>query len=140
MVIVDTSIWIEFFRRNGDPAAKLALGHLIKNREASFCGPVKMELLGGVSASRQQAFAQKLKLFPTVPEKSDFWIQSAGNYSQLRSAGVTAPWNDILISTIARHSGFRIYAADNHFAIMAPILGLQLYTPGPGGTFQPESL
>lgn len=138
MVIVDTSIWIELFRRDGDPAAKLALGHLIKSRKASLCGPVKMEILGGVVSSRQQAMRQKLDLYPFVPENGGIWTRSAENYSQLRAAGITAPWNDILISTIALASDFRIYAADKHFQLMAPILGLRLYKPGPGGTFQPE--
>lgn len=138
MVIVDTSIWIELFRRDGDPAAKLALGHLIKSRKAGLCGPVKMETLGGVVTSRQKALRQKLDLYPFVPENGDIWTQCAENYSRLRASGITAPWNDILISTIALASGSRIYTADNHFQLMAPIIGLRLYKPGPGGTFQPE--
>jgi hypothetical protein len=49
-----------------------------------------------------------------------------------------APWNDILVATLALSAGCRVFAVDAHFTNMAPVLGLRLYIPGYGGQFQPE--
>lgn len=139
MVIVDTSVWIEFFRKDGDPMAKLAVGHLVRSHEAALCGPIEMEILGGVRTEYQPSMIDKLALYPSIAQGSKLWTSAAGNFSRLRAAGITAPWNDILIATIALAANFRIYSIDQHFPLMAPILGLRLYTPGYSGTFRPEN-
>ena len=44
---------------------------------------------------------------------------------------------DVLTATIAIADDLRVYATDQHFARIAEITGLQLYTPGYGGKFAP---
>jgi len=47
MVIIDTSAWVDFFRRDGDLTTKLAVKGLLDAFEGALCGPVEMEFLGG---------------------------------------------------------------------------------------------
>ena len=56
----------------------------------------------------------------------------------LRDAGLSLPWNDILIAALALRKGLRVYARDVHFDAMERALGLRLYRLGPGGSYAPD--
>ncbi len=47
MVLVDSSVWIEAGRREGSLEHKVGLENLLASYEAAWCGPVKLEVLGG---------------------------------------------------------------------------------------------
>ncbi|MEO0416026.1 MAG: PIN domain-containing protein [Verrucomicrobiota bacterium] len=139
MVIVDTSAWIEFFRRDGDLLAKLAVKALIDEFEATLCGPVEMEFLGGARPHEKAEIAEAFDIMPYVTNDQKLWRKAAGVYAQLRKSGLTVPWNDVLIATIAKEKLYRVYSVDKHFTSMAKILpDLILYEPGYNGMFNPE--
>ncbi|MEM7699729.1 MAG: PIN domain-containing protein [Verrucomicrobiota bacterium] len=138
MVIVDTSAWIEFFRRDGDLKVKLAVKALLDEYEAGLCGPVEMEFLGGAFPHERPRIQARFEVISYLANDQKIWRQAATNYSKLRSEGLTAPWNDILIATITLESGHRIYAVDRHFEMMADHLPLRLYEPGYNGGFAPD--
>ena len=54
MVLVDSSVWIEALRRDGNVHVKVALESLLQEYEATFCGPVKLEVLGGARKQDRQ--------------------------------------------------------------------------------------
>ncbi|TVP78649.1 MAG: PIN domain nuclease [Puniceicoccaceae bacterium] len=139
MVLIDTSAWIEFFRRDGDPAVKLAMQALIEALEATLCGPVEMEFLGGALPHERRRIQSRFDILPYLSNDQKIWRQAATHYATLRSQGITVPWNDVLVATLALHHNYRTYAVDRHFEIMATHLGLRLYTPGYNGAFEPES-
>jgi len=139
MVLVDTSAWIELHRRDGDPAVKLAVRGLLDEFEATLCGPVEMEYLGGANPGERDRLQAWCGVLPYLRNDQKIWRKAARNFSLLRQHGITAPWNDVLIATLALEAGCRVYAVDKHFTAMAPIIGLPLYQPGYGGSFNPES-
>ncbi len=138
LVIVDTSAWIEAHRRDGSPAVKLAVRGLLDEFEAALCGPVEMEYLGGARPEERERLQAWCNVLPYVRNDQKLWRKTAANFSLLKKNGVTAPWNDVLIATIALENGCRVYAADKHFTAMAPLLGFHLYQPGYGGSYNPE--
>jgi len=139
MVLIDTSAWIEFFRRDGSPAVKLAMKALVEELEATLCGPVEMEFLGGARPHERQRIQSRFDLLPYLNNDQKIWREAATNYASLRSDGVTAPWNDVIIATLAIREGCRTYAVDRHFDLMSQHLGLRLYTPGYNGSFAADS-
>jgi len=139
MVIVDTSAWIEFFRRDGDPAVKLAMKALVEELEATLCGPVEMEFLGGARPHERPRIQSRFEILPYLSNNQKIWREAATHYATLRGEGLTIPWNDVLIATLAIGQGYRVYAVDHHFEAMARHLDLQLYTPGYNGSFACES-
>ncbi|WP_353566424.1 PIN domain-containing protein [Haloferula sargassicola] len=139
MVIVDTNAWIELFRRSGDPSVKLAMGHLVKAGEAYMSGPVLMELISGARPDDLPRLKNSLRAYPMAQDPQRLWIDAGSNYSHLRAHGITVPREDVLIATVALFHRCRVYSSDSHFPAIAPILGLRLYTPGPGGTFVPDN-
>ncbi len=138
MVLVDTSAWIEFFRRDGKLETKLAVRGLLDKYEATLCGPVEMEFLGGALPKEKTRLLSWFNILPYVRNNQKIWRQAADTYSLLRQGGLTVPWNDALIATITLGQACRVFANDKHFTAMAPILGLRLYEPGYGGMFNPD--
>lgn len=138
MVIIDTSAWIEFFRRDGDPAVKLAMRTLIEELEATLCGPVEMEFLGGARPHECQRIQRRFDILPYLNNDQKIWREAATHYATLRGKGVTVPWNDVLIATLTLRQNCRAYAVDQHFESMAKHLGLRLYKPGYNGSFATE--
>jgi len=139
MVIIDTSAWVEFFRRNGDLRVKLAVKGLLDAFEGALCGPVEMEFLGGARPEEMETIRGWFGLIPYVRNNQEIWRVAAGNYATLKAAGLTIPWNDILIASIAMEHDLRVYAHDKHFQLMSEKLGVRLYTPGYNGMFHPET-
>ena len=138
MVLVDTSVWIEGHRLQGDPSVKLALRGLLDAFEATLCGPAELEFLGGARREERERLRAWCSIVPYLRNDQRLWRKAADHYADLRQHGLTIPWNDALIATLALDADCRVYAVDKHFTAMAPLLGLRLYTPGYAGTFRPE--
>jgi hypothetical protein len=140
MVIVDTSAWIEMHRLKGNAAVKLAVRGLLDEFQAALCGPVEMEFLGGARPNERERLQAWCNILPYIRSDQKIWRKTAINFAILKSSGCTAPWNDVLIATIAMENGCSVYAVDSHFTAMAGILpSLRLYHPGCGGTYNPAS-
>lgn len=138
LVLVDTSAWIELHRKDGNPAVKYAVRGLLDEFEAALCGPVEMEYLGGARPAERERLQAWCNILPYIRNDQKIWRKAATNFSLLKSKGITAPWNDVLIATIAVEAECRVYAVDKHFTAMAPVLNLHLYQPGYGGMYNPD--
>jgi predicted nucleic acid-binding protein len=138
MVLVDTSAWIEFFRRDGNPGGKLAMKSLVESLEATLCGPVEMEFLGGASPHERPRIQSRFDILPYLKNDQKIWREAALNYTTLRTAGITIPWNDVLVSSIALRENCRVYSIDHHFEAVSQHLDLKLYEPRYNGSFRPE--
>jgi len=136
MVLVDSSVWIEATRRKGDLAVKVALEALLEEYEAAWCGPVKLEVLGGARAEERRKLEFWFDVIPYREMCDAQWDAAKRNAWRLRDEGVSVPWNDVLIATLALDWDMRVYAQDRHFEAMAPLLGLSLYAPGYGGRYE----
>jgi predicted nucleic acid-binding protein len=139
MVIVDTSAWVEFFRRQGDPSVKLAVKGLLDAYEATLCGPVEMEFLGGARPEEKDRIQSWFGIVPYARNDQKIWRKAATLYSRMNGKGFKVPWNDALIACITIEKGCRVYAVDKHFEAMSRFAGLRLYHPGYNGSFNPES-
>ena len=138
MVLVDSSVWIEAARRQGDVAVKAALRALLDEYEAAWCSAVKLEVLGGARAEERRALAAWFACIPYVECRESDWEAAVALAWRLRDGGLTVPWNDLLIATMAQQRDLRLYARDAHFEAMALKTTLLLYRPGYGGRFEPE--
>ena len=139
MVLVDSSCWIEASRKNGSIEVKAAVQGLLDEFEALLCGPVELEVLGGARADERAKLQKYFNILPYRSSDHKIWRQAMTTSWKLRDAGVTTPWNDTIIATIACQYDYRIYSIDKHFPMMAEILGFKLYTPGYGGRYNPEN-
>jgi predicted nucleic acid-binding protein len=136
MVLVDSSVWIEAARRNGSREIKSGVEGLLEEYQAAVCGLVWLEVLGGARPAERQRLWMYFTALPRVVTPESTWDQAALNAAKLRDHGITVPWSDLLVATVAVSNDVRVYACDQHFTLMAPHLGILLYEPGYGGRYQ----
>jgi len=127
MVLVDTSIWVDFFR-NPSASGNATLEGLIKGQNrVAICGIVLQEILQGIRD--QQSFEttrQRLLFLPFLDSGREVHILAASLYRDLRRTGITIPSTDVLIAAIAIHHGFQLMTGDTHFLDIAAHSNLQL--------------
>lgn len=139
MVLIDSSIWIEALRREGRLDVKLALEGLLEEYEAAWCGPVKLEVLGGARRQDRKVLEEHFVSIPYCPMTDAAWDSAKTLAWRLRDKGCIAPWNDILIASLSIKADCRIYAVDKHFDLMHRAgAGIRLYQPGYGGKYNPH--
>ena len=138
MVLVDSSVWIEAARRQGDLATKVALRALLDEYEAAWCSPVKLEVLGGARREERRALELFFGVLPYVECREAEWDAAKALAWRSREAGHTLPSNDLLISATAGARGWRVFSRDAHFAALAGLGGATLYRPGYGGSYQAD--
>ncbi|MDD5260276.1 MAG: PIN domain-containing protein [Methylacidiphilales bacterium] len=136
MVLVDSCVWIEASRERGDLHVKLALRALLDEYEAAYCGPVKLEVLGGARNEKRKALSYFFEAVPYLAMPEIIWDDAKNISWRLRDAGQAIPWNDILIACIALKQRCRVYSIDAHFQALSEKCGLLLYQPGYGGKYQ----
>jgi predicted nucleic acid-binding protein len=138
MVLVDSSAWIEALRRNGDLRVKLAVEGLLDAYEAQWCSPIRLEVLGGARRDERTRLGRHFSVIPYRPVREDDWERAISLAWRLRDGGLTVPWLDVLVASVALQDGVRVYAVEAHFPEIAKRAGLRLYEPGYGGAFVPE--
>ena len=112
--LVDTSVWIDFFR--GAPSIKLALEKLIARDEIFTAGPILYELLQGVRLPEERKQVKEALLSTNYLEiTSNDWEEAALLSSTLRAQGITLPMTDILIGHLAEVRNLEVISFDPHF-------------------------
>ena len=137
MVLVDSCVWITAAKLQGDILVKLALEALLTEDEAAFCGPVKLEVLGALRLEKRKSVLRAMSVVPYLQMLDTQWDEAVRLSWNLRSKGVTVPWNDVLIASIALKQNCRVYSIDSDFQAISRAAGLPLYQPGYGGSYNP---
>ncbi len=113
-VLVDTSVWVEYFRGGQSPAAD-SLDELLEEKQAVLCGPVELELLQGAKPGEKGMLWELFSALPYVEtERADF--QKAGELlNSLRANGIQIPATDGLIASLCSRHHFPLLTLDKHF-------------------------
>lgn len=135
MVLVDSSVWIELFRKKGDLFTTIAVENLIEEMQACFCGIVKLEVLGGARDDEKTLISNLFSLIPYVSQTEAIWDEVIRFQWGIKKRGLNIPWSDALIAVVANRSGHRIYSRDKHFDSLADMGLIKPYTPGYGGSY-----
>jgi predicted nucleic acid-binding protein len=124
--LVDTSAWVEVFRRG----SILSLDMLVADRDQVVtCLPVIQEVLQGFDDERAFAIAQRaFAALPCLdsPLPGLVFDRAIDIYRRARRAGVTPRSAvDCLIAASALQHGATVVHCDRDFAVLAPIVGLR---------------
>ena len=120
MVLVDTSIWIDFFQAPESHTGS-ALVSLIKDHNSValcgiVCGIVLQEVLQGIRHQKSfELVRERLLKFPFVEVNLDTWLLAASLYRDLRVKGITMPPVDVTIAAIAIQNDMPLFSRDAHF-------------------------
>ncbi len=126
MVIVDTSVWLEFLKK-GSPSVISEMNLLRAKGEVAVVGVVMAELLQGVRDQKEMAqFTDWLTALPYLGETQATWARVGGLSFQLRQRGLILSLLDLVIAALALEHGCAVYTMDEHFR---RIPGLKLHSP-----------
>ena len=80
------------------------------------CGVVELELLVGTKSQREfETLGDQLKGLRYLRMEEFDWISAARLAFSLRRSGVTVPYPDLLVATLALRHGAVVVHADQHF-------------------------
>jgi predicted nucleic acid-binding protein len=128
MILLDTSVVVDHVRGRD---AKLK--SLIPTLPAAVCGVSRAELLCGArTPAERQALMTALGTYRQVPIPDALWDTVGDHLAALRAAGVTVPFPDVAIATVAIANGIELWARDRHFPLIQSILpALRLFQEPP---------
>jgi predicted nucleic acid-binding protein len=125
-ILVDTSIWIEYFKNNKEYVPVIEKNLNLEN--ILITGPVISELLHGVKGSKEyQMLSSSISAVPYIECIYEDWIETGKVLYRLREKGVSIPLTDVLIATIAIREEALVLTHDKHFKYISNITELKLY-------------
>jgi predicted nucleic acid-binding protein len=131
-IVVDTSVWSLALRRQRSSMAAeaLELSELVREGRVALLGPVRQELLSGVSMAQQyETLREYLRAFPDVALESEDYEEAASFFNRCRAKGVQGSNTDFLICAAAARRQFAILTTDTDFTHFAKLLPIQLHPP-----------
>lgn len=126
-VLVDTSIWIDFFR---DPEliASRTLAALLDDDRVRITGPVITELFRGCRNQKEsRRLRELLEPVPRVAVDDRVWDDAGDLGYALARKGITAFSIDLLIACIALRHDLQVFSRDCHFEQFARHSTLRVY-------------
>ncbi len=131
MVIIDTTVWIDYFRGSTTPET-LWLERFLTRQRLGLTDLILCEVLQGLVDERSSAIVRteliKFHVFSTGGV--DLAIVAAGNYRSLRGQGFTVRKTiDCLIASFCIETGHQLLHHDRDFDPFERLLGLQVVHP-----------
>lgn len=119
-VIVDTSVWIDFFNGKLLGKEKETLILLLEAEEAVITDIIKHELLiGANSASEYSELNDSLSALEEYSIDSDLRVEFNRFGFELRKRGFLGKYTDSSIAFLARTNQFPVYSFDKYFSKLA---------------------
>ena len=127
MILVDSSVWIDYFRSADTPQVAL-LDSLLGRSPIAVGDLIAAEVLQGVRDEREFKLVKKtLEAFEHVDLVGyDLAVKASENYQALRAMGITIRKTiDTLIATRCIEDGVTLLHADKDFLPFSEHLGLK---------------
>jgi predicted nucleic acid-binding protein len=132
VILVDSSVWIDYFRGVATPQAD-RLDSLLGSEPIAIGDLILAEVLQGFVSDHDFRQATKLLTSLLVVDLGgrEIAIQAAKNFRTLRTLGVTVRRTiDTVIATRCIQSGFALLYSDRDFDPFVEHLGLRSALPG----------
>jgi hypothetical protein len=131
VILVDTSVWIDFFAGRDLPHVATLEQFIIDNQDLALCGIILTEILQGIADDathrRVRRYLGPLIMLP-MPEA--VFVQAADIYRQLRKQGITIrKTNNCIIAAAALDHDCQLLHNDKDFVPIAEHYPLKAVTP-----------
>jgi predicted nucleic acid-binding protein len=118
VVVVDTSVWIEFFR-GSNTAVVEHLGRLLDQGQVLLAAPVRLEILTGATRNEATMLRRVLSALPLLVPGDATWSKLEAWVERGRKAGQRFGAMDLLIAGIADDHHASLWSMDEDFTRMA---------------------
>ena len=131
MILVDTSVWIDFFAGRDLPHVAALEQGILDNDDLALCGIVLTEILQGIADdTTYQRVRRYLRPLIMLPMPEQVFIRAADIYRTLRKQGITIrKSNDCIIAATALEHRCQLLHNDKDFLPVAMRFPLKLINP-----------
>jgi hypothetical protein len=124
-VLVDSSVWIEFFRGHRQAIARV--DPLLVNDRAAVSGPIVAEVTSGaLSLASFNQLRARLGALNMLIDPPDLWDRVAEARFTLARQGIQAHLVDLAIAVTARGRDHSLLTRDKDFVAIARVVPLDL--------------
>jgi hypothetical protein len=124
MVLVDTSVWIEFFRGN---EAALPLNQLIDSNNLCVNDLILAELIPAINHKKENNLRDLLltitKIDLAIKWNQIIQMQTLNLKKGINKVGIA----DLVIAQNAVENDMELFAIDKHFSLMSELHGIRIY-------------
>lgn len=131
MILVDTSVWIDFFAGREHPHVLTLEQLILDNEDLALCGIILTEILQGIADdAAHRRVRRHLSPMIMLPMPESVFVRAAEIYRKLRKKGVTIrKTNDCIIAATALEHRCRLLHNDKDFASIAEHHPLKVINP-----------
>jgi predicted nucleic acid-binding protein len=109
MILTDSSVVIDYLRTRDPKIPAVSQSHGV-----AVCGVTRAEILHGARGAKdRRRLLTVLNAFSQVPIPDSLWDEVGDNLAALRAAGVTVPFQDVVIATVAIANDIELWTRDN---------------------------
>ncbi len=120
MILVDSSLWVLYFRKDGNERVRESIKTALVRDEVAINGIIVVEILGGISKTKEYRFIEEnLKGLHFIELTRDDFYNASKMSSELRAKGITVPATDLIIAASAINHRLVLYHLDKHFDLIA---------------------
>jgi predicted nucleic acid-binding protein len=128
VILVDTSVWIDFFADRNLPHVDVLEQCILDNEDLALCGIILTEILQGIADDtthrRVRRYLSPLIMLP-MPET--VFVRAADIYRKLRKKGITIrKSNDCIIAATALEHHCQLLHNDKDFSPVAEHFPLKI--------------
>jgi predicted nucleic acid-binding protein len=113
-VLIDSSVWINYFRAGKSIVAE-DLNILLDEDRATLCGMVELEILQGLRGKEHNLVQDLFKALDYIETNREDFILAGKMLNQLRQKGITIPSSDCLIAAQCMRIDCALFTLDNDF-------------------------
>src|SRR5262245_37051494 len=124
--LIDSSVWIDYFRRRTPLAVKQQVAEVVNAPDIVTCEPILFELLRATSRSESQRLKEYFATVPQIPIPPTLWRDAIGLGQRCFAAGFLPRAMDLLIAQVSLEHGCTLTAFDEHFLHIAKVSSLRL--------------
>ena len=129
MVLVDTTVWIDFFAARSSSHVVALENLLINRKDICICGIVLTEVLQGIR--KDSEFKKTRDLFNNLlflPMPYPVFLKASEIYRSLRRQGITIRKSvDCMIASVALENNIPLLHNDKDFKVIEGHCGLKCY-------------
>lgn len=128
MILVDTSVWIDFLAGKDTPQRHILHQLIEKEEDICITEIILTEILQGIKDDKVYETTKSYLLeFPIIkPKGTETYIAAAEIFRKCRKQGKTTRKTiDCIIAAIAQENGLTLFHNDNDFDIIEKCIGLK---------------
>lgn len=125
MIVLDTSVLIEYYRPSGDSKIRAAVAEAIGDGKAAVNGVIQVEILAFAAGEEErQTLVADFQAFHFLELGGEQFELACDLGFALRRGGVTIPATDLIIAASAITDQAELFHADGHFDRVAEVSDL----------------